>query len=104
MNTPTFLNPRRRPKDAPPIETGVRDILSSLKASADFDTCRVLASATNTYTEAILRLRSDGVWTAQDISNLVTIWEILLDVGRPVQPTVEEFAPKPKPEPEQPNE
>lgn len=97
MTPPTFLN--RRNREAPPVEATVRDIVGRLKENADLDTCRVLASATNTYIEAILRLRSNSAFTAQDMCNLTTIWEILLDVGRP--PPVGEYAPKAKPaEPE----
>ena len=75
---PSFL--RHDPK--PDLETGVRDILAKLKASADTDVCEVLASATNVYSPAMIRFRGNAAFAAKDIDHLLTVWQILLDVKR----------------------
>ena len=76
--TPKFLS--RKPAE---VETGIRDILSKLKASATKDTLDVLADATNSYVKAMVRLTSNGTFRAKDVDNLLTVWQILLDVGKP---------------------
>lgn len=82
MNPPSFLNRRGSRPNPEAVESGIRDILSKLKASADAEVFTVLASATNTYVQAMVRLTGQGAFTARDIDNLITVWQILLDVGR----------------------
>lgn len=78
--TPTFL--RRKISAPPTIDSDIRDILARLKASADRDVCEVLAGATNVYLNAIVRFTGQGMFKAKDVDNLITVWQILLDVGR----------------------
>lgn len=84
VNAPKFL--RRDPPPVATLETGVRDILAKLKASADSEVCEVLAGATNVYSAAIIRFRGNQVFTARDIDHLITVWQILLDVKREPDP------------------
>ena len=81
-DTPTFL----RRKAAPDLETGVRDILSRLRATTDREVSEVLAGATNIYMNAIIRFRGDGLFKAADIQSMFTIWQILLDVRKEPEP------------------
>lgn len=78
------------------LETGVRDILSSLRRSADLDTCEVLASATNVYLSASLRFRGNTIIGSGDITALLSIWQTLLNVPKA---NPEGYAPKGKPQP-----
>lgn len=88
---PTFLKRRPvTPTTPAQVETGIRDILAKLKATADRDTFDVLADATNSYIKAKVRLTSEGTFRARDVDNLITVWQIMLDVGR-TDPN--EFAP-----------
>ena len=80
---PKFIR-QPKPSPAPPeeVETSIRSLLSSLRAGADRDTFEVLASATNTYLTALIRFTGQGVLVSRDIDNLLTVWQILLDVGK----------------------
>lgn len=80
LKPPRFL--RRDPPPVATLETGVRDILARLKATADSEVCEVLAGATNVYSSAIIRFRGNAIFTAKDIDHLITVWQILLDVKR----------------------
>ena len=77
--------PRIKPQPIEPedeVESSIRSLLSNLRASADRDTFEVLASATNTYLTALIRFTGQGAITARDIDNLLTVWQIMLDVGK----------------------
>lgn len=76
-----------------PLSSDLRTLLSSLRSSADADTCEVLASATNTYLSAILRFRGAGTFGAGDVRALLGIWQTLLDVPKA---NPEAYAPRPK--------
>lgn len=86
------MNEHLPPPDAE-IETNIRSLLSSLRRSADADTCEVLAEATNTYLRAILRFRGAGTFGPGDIAALLSMWQMLLDVPK-ANPT--SFAPRPR--------
>lgn len=83
--TDTTIFPRRKiaPASPPPsLDSGIRDLLSQLRASSTRDTFDVLADATNSYFKAKARLTSSNLFTGRDVDNLITVWQILLDVGR----------------------
>lgn len=81
IDTPTFI--KRRPMaPAASVDSDIRQILSNLKATANRDVFEVLAGATNTYLNAVIRFTGQGSLVAKDIDNLLTVWQIMLDVGK----------------------
>lgn len=82
----------------PPLETSVRDIIANLQSSANADIAEILARGVNTYYTAIFRLRSEGLFTANDVKQLLMMWQILLDVQKPAPAN---FAPHGESEPEE---
>lgn len=85
-----------RNPDPTNVESSIRDILSSLRASADLDTAHVLAAATNTYYTAMIRFRGNATFGPGDLTDLTAIWEILLNISKT---KVVDFRPKSKAEP-----
>jgi len=85
--TPSWLR-RGKPTlgSAPPTETFVRDTISTLRSKADQDVTEILASALNTYTAAIIRLRGNDIYYASDLTAILAMWEILLDTARKATP------------------
>lgn len=81
---PQNLSRRPVPEAAQPVEveSSIRTLLSTLRANADRDTFEVLASATNTYLNAVVRFTGQGSLGAKDMDNLLTVWQIMLDVGK----------------------
>lgn len=89
----------RQPKPAPEpaeVESSIRTLLHNLRTSADRDTYEVLASATNTYLTALIRFTGQGVLAPKDIDSLLTVWQIMLDVGKDRV----DYAPRQRQEPE----
>lgn len=87
MTDPTTFRPRKLPQTtglAVPnaIESDIHTLLSSLRSNASNDIYTVLAGATNTYLDAVIRFTGNGKLAPADIDNLLTVWQIMLDVGR----------------------
>ena len=82
--SPQNLRRRPVPEAAQPVEveSSIRTLLSTLRANADRDTFEVLASATNTYLNAVVRFTGQGSLGAKDMDSLLTVWQIMLDVGK----------------------
>lgn len=78
-DAPTFL--RRKPVE-PSVEDGLRSLLANLRSQASTDTFAVLADATNAYLGAVVRFTGQGKLAPVDIDHLLTVWQIMLDVGQ----------------------
>ena len=76
--------------EIPPADD-ISALLSALRSSADTDTYTVLAGSLNIYISAIARFRGSGMFEPTDVSALLDIWAILLDIKTPRKAS---FAPK----------
>lgn len=80
--------------DPTALESDLRSLLSSLRLSADADTCEVLADALNVYLRGIVRFRGTGAFGTGDIRALLAMWQMLLDIPRANPEGPDAYAPR----------
>lgn len=78
------------------LDTGIRDLLSRLRATADNDTHEVLSGALNIYSAAMIRFRGNATFGPGDTKALLGIWQTLLDIPKA---NPEGYAPRGEPQP-----